>query len=75
MAYVPFNPLPGPAGRFGAFRTLTDEQSREALREEWSKRVVSMPGETCPRCKGRGYTKQDGRVGCETCHGRGAVNV
>ena len=68
------NGFPIQAGWYGAFETASAEQAREALLEQFRAVVTPCSGTECPRCQGRGYTRQDGRVGCEVCHGRGVTN-
>lgn len=35
-------------------------------------RVPAQPEQTCPYCKGEGYTRENGRVvWCDTCYGTG----
>lgn len=70
--YEPVGPIAGRPGFFQGFKTLTDEGARQELLERFAEVCVKRDRTECERCKGRGYTKEDGRIGCSSCHGLGA---
>lgn len=50
----------------------TPEQNAEALRLSWGAATRNR-GATCTRCQGKGYTRKDGNIGCQTCGGLGVT--
>lgn len=63
-------------GYYGQFRMATVEESRQALINAWTtpeQRERNAAHHTCGRCRGRGYTRRDQRVGCFKCGGTGSL--
>lgn len=70
-------------GYYESFETLTDEQSRQELRDAWAtpiQQLYNLMHKTCPDCNGQGYQITRIRqvvvrdnVGCYECKGTGAV--
>ena len=81
MAFKPIHPIEAVNGYsvkgwYNSFIMGTEEQSRQALVESWTtpaQRKFNAQHDQCPRCRGRGYTRKDGRVGCHICQGLGVV--
>jgi DnaJ-class molecular chaperone len=63
---------------YESYRTVTPEQSRQALLDSWTSeegKEYNATHEACPRCRGRGYTRKDQNVGCHVCLGTGGVRL
>ena len=81
MAFKPIHPIEAVNGYavkgwYNSFLMGTPEESREALINSWTtpeQRKYNREHTTCPRCRGRGYTRKDGRVGCNVCTGTGSI--
>ena len=72
--YEPFNKIDG-TKFYQAFRTGTEEANRDLLLAAWEKCCTKKDPSLSEwtRCWGRGYTRSDGRIGCEGCLGTGLV--
>lgn len=58
---------------YDAMAINSHEQDVAALHESWGT-ANKYRGEECGRCRGRGYTRKDGNIGCIVCGGTGVVD-
>ena len=58
---------------YESFAIASEEQQREEWHNSWGSSTRHR-GEECPRCRGKGATRKDANVGCETCFGMGVIN-
>ena len=66
-------------GKIGnnSYRTMLTNSAEEdvaALHKAWGT-DSKYRGVECERCRGGGYTREDGRVGCHVCGGRGVLDT
>ncbi len=52
---------------------MTQAEEIASLHESWGTATKDR-GKECARCRGRGYTREDGNIGCHVCSGRGVVD-
>lgn len=59
---------------YESMEIVSAEDDIAALHESWGS-AERYRGEECGRCRGRGYARKDGNVGCVVCGGRGVVDA
>lgn len=57
---------------YESMRINDAEDEIRSLHKSWGTATKDR-GPVCPRCRGRGYTRNDQNVGCHVCQGTGVA--